>query len=216
MDPARSAPTPTAMTQRLAATPRPTDKAAALLAAALRLIAQTGLHGTPTAAIAREAGVAHGTLFLYFPTKEALFNSLYLELLDERKRVTSAIHPLTSDRSADLKKRLWPTWRALARWHLDRPDVARVMQQLGGSGVLTAATRAAEQRARAADLRRLRAAIADGNLRKMTPRVFRALYDGPMQALAEADRDGGSKDVSDAELRATFEGVCRAVLPTDA
>ena len=201
------------MTPRHAAPPRPTDKAAAILVAALRLIAQAGLHATPTATIAREAGVAHGTLFLYFPTKEALFNALYLELLDETKRVTSAVHPLTADRSADPKERLWPTWHALARWHLDRPEVFQVMQQLRGSGILTAKTRGAEQRVRAANVRRLRAAIADGSLRKLTPRVFTALYNGPMQALAEANGEDGSKDVSDAELRATFEGVCRAVLP---
>ena len=201
------------MTPRHAAPPRPTDKAAAILAAALRLIAQAGLHATPTATIAREAGVAHGTLFLYFPTKEALFNALYLELLDETKRVTSAVHPLTADRSADPKERLWPTWHALARWHLDRPEVFQVMQQLRGSGILTAKTRGAEQRVRAANVRRLRAAIADGSLRKLMPRVFTALYNGPMQALAESNGEDGSKDVSDAELRATFEGVCRAVLP---
>ena len=201
------------MTPRLAAAPRPADKAAALLDAALRLIARAGLHATPTAAIAREAGVAHGTLFLYFSTKEALFNALYLELLDETKRVTSANHPLTGDHSADPKERLWPTWHALARWHLDRPEVSRVLQQLRGSGALTAETRAAEQRARAADLRRLRAAIADGSLRKLTPRVFTALYNGPMQMLAEANGEDGAKNVSDAELRSAFEGVCRAVLP---
>jgi len=201
------------MTPRLAAAPRPADKAAALLDAALRLIARAGLHATPTAAIAREAGVAHGTLFLYFSTKEALFNALYLELLDETKRVTSANHPLTGDHSADPKERLWPTWHALARWHLDRPEVSRVLQQLRGSGILTAKTRAAEQRVRAANLRRLRAAIADGSLRKLTPRVFTALYNGPMQMLAEANGEDGAKNVSDAELRSAFEGVCRAVLP---
>ena len=201
------------MTPRLAAAPRPADKAAALLDAALRLIARAGLHATPTAAIAREAGVAHGTLFLYFSTKEALFNALYLELLDETKRVTSANHPLTGDHSADPKERLWPTWHALARWHLDRPEVFQVMQQLRGSGILTAKTRAAEQRVRAANLRRLRAAIADGSLRKLTPRVFTALYNGPMQMLAEANGEDGAKNVSDAELRSAFEGVCRAVLP---
>ena len=90
------------------------------------------------------------------------------------------------------------------------------MQQLRGSGILTTKTRAAEQRVRAANLRRLRAAIADGSLRKLTPRVFTALYNGPMQVLAEASGEDGSTDVSDAELRATFEGVCRAVLPLGA
>jgi len=31
--------------------------------------------------------------------------------------------------------------------------------------------------------------------------------------LAEANGEDGAKNVSDAELRSAFEGVCRAVLP---
>src|ERR1700690_927893 len=56
-------------------------KRTAILRAAVREIAQAGL-GAPTAKIASRAGVAAGTLFTYFPTKEQLLKELYLELKD--------------------------------------------------------------------------------------------------------------------------------------
>ena len=47
--------------------------------AATRFIVTHGL-SAPTAGIAKEAGVANGSLFTYFETKTDLFNQLYLEL----------------------------------------------------------------------------------------------------------------------------------------
>ena len=204
------------MTAPLTATSRlTTDKRAALLAAALRLIARTGLHATPTSAIAREAGVAHGTLFLYFPSKDELLNALYLELLGERHRAAEMGSAASADSWASLRELLWHSWHRLARWHLDHPEASRVMQQLRSSGILTAETRDAEQQAGEEGLARFREAIARGAIRDLPIRAFSALYTGPIFALSEAteDRDGGG--VSDAVLRATFEGVCRSVLPPD-
>jgi TetR/AcrR family transcriptional regulator, repressor of fatR-cypB operon len=202
------------MTAPLTAPSRPvTDKRAALLAAALRLIARSGLHATPTSAIAREAGVAHGTLFLYFPSKEELLNALYLELLRERRRAAEAGVGASADAVAVPRELLWRSWHGLARWHLDHPEASRVMQQLRGSGILTAETRDAEQRARAEGLAQFWEAITRGMIRDLPIRTFWALYAGPIFALAEpAD---GDEEVTAAVLRATFEGVCRSVLPPD-
>jgi AcrR family transcriptional regulator len=57
-------------------------KRTAILRAAVREIAQSGL-GAPTAQIAQRAGVAAGTLFTYFATKEQLLNELYVALKSE-------------------------------------------------------------------------------------------------------------------------------------
>ena len=209
------------MTEPLTASPRAVaDKRAALLAAALRLIASSGLHATTTAAVAREAGVAAGTLYLYFPSKEALVNALYLDLLGERHRAAVADVGSLDGAPADPREQLWRSWHGLARWHLDHPAATRVLQQLRGSGILSAETRAAEQRARAEGLTDFRRAIARGLLRDVSVRAFWALYAGPILALADAADDGEDEgddegEVSDAVLRATFDGVCRAVLPPD-
>jgi AcrR family transcriptional regulator len=44
----------------------------AILAAALKLFAENGFYETTTKAISKKAGIAEGTLFNYFPTKEDL------------------------------------------------------------------------------------------------------------------------------------------------
>jgi len=55
----------------------------AILRAALELFAKQGFYRTTTKAIARKAGIAEGTLFNYFPTKEDLALYFFEDELDE-------------------------------------------------------------------------------------------------------------------------------------
>ena len=79
------------------ARPRSEDKQIALLEAATEVVAEQGL-AAPTSLIAKRAGVAEGTLFRYFPTKDELLNALYLDIkrsLGEsmRERINRAATP---------------------------------------------------------------------------------------------------------------------------
>ncbi|MBX2843656.1 MAG: TetR/AcrR family transcriptional regulator [Flammeovirgaceae bacterium] len=56
------------------------DKKSKILAAALKLFVEQGFHSTPTSAIAKAAGVANGTLFHYFKTKDELILGLYADI----------------------------------------------------------------------------------------------------------------------------------------
>jgi AcrR family transcriptional regulator len=60
-------------------------------ATALRLFVTDGFHGTPTAKIAAEAGVANGTLFYHYKTKEELVIALYNKIQDEQAANLQAI-----------------------------------------------------------------------------------------------------------------------------
>ena len=62
--------------------PKSDEKRNAILEAATRVIVSQGL-SAPTAGIAKEAGIANGSLFTYFATKAGLFNHLYLALKAE-------------------------------------------------------------------------------------------------------------------------------------
>ena len=53
------------------------DKKEEILKAALKLFVEFGFHATPTSKIAKEAGIANGTLFHYYKTKEELILALY-------------------------------------------------------------------------------------------------------------------------------------------
>jgi len=54
-----------------------------ILATALTLFTGRGFFGTPTSLISKEAGVATGTLFFYFATKEELIDTLYRRIKSE-------------------------------------------------------------------------------------------------------------------------------------
>lgn len=63
------------------------QKTDAIYQATLTLTQQMGFGGITMAKIAREAGIATGTLYIYFKNKEELINSLYLHL--KRKKAVN-------------------------------------------------------------------------------------------------------------------------------
>lgn len=57
------------------------EKHFAILEAAIKVFAKHGYHGTRVADIAREAGVADGTVYIYFSNKEDILISLFREMM---------------------------------------------------------------------------------------------------------------------------------------
>jgi len=103
---------------------RSTSTVDALLEAAALVLEEGGLEGFNTNAIARRAGASIGTLYQYFPSKDALTLAL---LLREEARAYAAA----------LAAAFLPLWReALAafidvgvRQQLTRPNLARLLDQ---------------------------------------------------------------------------------------
>jgi AcrR family transcriptional regulator len=121
------------------------QKRAAILRAAVREIAQTGL-GAPTAKIASRAGVAAGTLFTYFPTKEHLLNELYLELKREAYARVNAKFP----GKGTLERRARHLWSSYLDWAIEFPEKRKVSVQLTVSDVIMPETREKTAAARGA------------------------------------------------------------------
>jgi TetR/AcrR family fatty acid metabolism transcriptional regulator len=74
------------------------DKYEAILLAAIRVFARNGFFNSKVADVAREAGVADGTVYLYFKNKDDLLVSIFNHTLDEafetaRKEIDSAADP---------------------------------------------------------------------------------------------------------------------------
>ncbi len=103
----------------------PTDKRRAILDAALILFTERGFHGTPTSAIAEEAGVATGTLFHYFKTKEELIESLYLDI----KKDAGTVLRDAGECEGGCVDKLEDICMAFAEWGLKNPQKIHFMQQ---------------------------------------------------------------------------------------
>lgn len=90
------------------------DKQEIILITALRLFVENGFHGTPTSKIAKEAGVANGTLFHYYPTKEDLIVSLYLYIKSKMgKYIEEHVKPTN-----DTKEEFRSQFKAVMQWSM--------------------------------------------------------------------------------------------------
>ncbi len=114
------------------ARPRSEDKQIALLDAATEVIAAQGL-GAPTAAIARLAGVAEGTLFRYFPTKDALLNAVYLYQCRNAAESTQC----AGAPARPLEERMFAAWSDWIDWGVSHPAAFKAMAQLETSDKLS-------------------------------------------------------------------------------
>jgi AcrR family transcriptional regulator len=99
---------------------------------ALKLFVIHGVQSTSTAAIAKEAGTAAGTLFLYFPTKQDLINELVMEIV---KAQSDAIHAaLTATLSA--QNSFWAIWETSICWFMTNLEAYQYIQQIRDSGMI--------------------------------------------------------------------------------
>lgn len=113
------------------------DKKAALLQSALKLFTERGFHGTSTAQISKEAGVATGTLFNYFPTKEDLINALYFDVKGKLSRSMGKDLQTQSTFHDKLEK----IWYNMTEWGLNNPDDFLFVGQFCSSPYITSDTR---------------------------------------------------------------------------
>ena len=101
------------------------DKEKEILAAALKLFVEFGFHGTPTSKIAKEAGVANGTLFHYFKTKEELIVKLYISI---KENLNGYLLSKMDDQSL-LEIRMKAIYEESIRWALIHRDEFFFIQQ---------------------------------------------------------------------------------------
>jgi AcrR family transcriptional regulator len=113
------------------------DKKTAIMKAALKLFTERGFHGTSTAQISKDAGVATGTLFNYFPTKEDLINSLYFEVKGDLS------HAMGEGLETEniFKDKLRNIWSNLVRWGVENQEEFLFVGQFCTSPYITKFTR---------------------------------------------------------------------------
>jgi AcrR family transcriptional regulator len=164
------------------ARPRSEDKRNAILSAATRVFAERGLADAPTSEISKQAGVAEGTLFTYFKTKDDLINSLYREIKLELADAMMSDFP----RKKGIRAKLEQVWTGYVNWGVANPEERKVISQLQVSDILTQASRDAGM-APFAELKTMtREAIEQRILRDDVPLD---LISKALGALAEATMD---------------------------
>ncbi|OIP89087.1 MAG: TetR family transcriptional regulator [Syntrophobacterales bacterium CG_4_8_14_3_um_filter_58_8] len=101
------------------------DTRSDIMQAALDLIVEQGFHGAPVAEIAEKAGVAAGTIYRYFVSKDFLITELHRELEEKIVAVVQESYP--SERP--LRERFLYLIRELLRYFITNPLHFRYMEQ---------------------------------------------------------------------------------------
>jgi AcrR family transcriptional regulator len=120
-------------------TTRKVDRAAAVRGAMRTLVAAHGFHGASMSAVAHVAGVATGTAYVHYSSKDDLVIATYLEVKRELGEAATA----GLDRAAAPRDRFVALWLALYRHLAADPDRARFIVQVDGSPYFGQAHRAA-------------------------------------------------------------------------
>ena len=180
----------------------PLDRAEAVRRALRGLVAEHGFHGASMSAVAARAGVATGTAYTHYSSKDEMVLAAYLETKDELGRAATA----GFDPSAEPAKRFRSIWLAAYRHLAANPDHALFLLQVDCSPYKAAAHEAAMAR----DDDPLMAAAAMPDLAaRLLPLPAEVLYElglGPAVRLA-----AGGADLGDGELEAIAEACWRAI-----
>jgi len=105
------------------------DKRTKLMNAAKVLFSENGFYATPTAKIAKEAGVSNGILFHYFPTKADLIHAMYYDIKD--RIFNYSVSQIYKD--ATLKESIYTLWLAAVEWNLENAEDFEFMLQFENS-----------------------------------------------------------------------------------
>ncbi|MCW3124550.1 MAG: Transcriptional regulator, TetR family [Bacteroidetes bacterium] len=114
-----------------------TEKRKAIMDACLDLFCEKCFQDTSTASISQKAGVATGTLFLYFENKEEMVNELYLECKDEyASYIEEGVWEHTT-----FKAQVKHIWDRNLEWKLKNSQKLKFMMQFSSSTAITKMTK---------------------------------------------------------------------------
>jgi AcrR family transcriptional regulator len=113
------------------------NKIIAIYEATLALVLKSGYAELNMAALAKEAGIATGTIYTYFKNKEALINQLYLYLKEEKVRQMFKQYRTADNFYLSFQK----LWTAYFKISMNEYHKMMFIEQYAYSSIITATTR---------------------------------------------------------------------------
>jgi AcrR family transcriptional regulator len=183
-----------------------TDRAAAVRAALRELVAERGFHGASMSAVAKRAGVATGTAYVHYSSKDELVLAAYLE----SKRSLGGAAVAGIDPGAPPEQRFRSLWSAAFEYLRANRGEARFLVQADGSPYAESFHREALA---VQDDPLLAAAEAPDMAALLLPLAVEVLYElGLAPAVHLAARGA---DLDDAAIRLAAGGCWRAITDPD-
>ncbi len=175
---------------------RPEERPRQILEAAFRVFGSRGLHQATLEEVARQAGISKGTIYLYCPSKAALFSAMLKARVNDFMPAVEAPReggaPAVRDRLATLGRHLYrffrsPAYLAIYRTMVseaaDFPEAAAVLYR---EGILPANRRLADV---------IRRGISAGEFRAVDPVIAARAFAAMFQVFAVSQELLGGKRI---------------------
>jgi AcrR family transcriptional regulator len=116
---------------------RSNEKIQKIFKATFELIAELGIHNTPMSAIIKRSGVAAGTIYHYFESKESLINALYISLKkDLIGNIMKDYNPQSSYRD-----RFFSIWKNYYNYLVENPNILSFIEQCSNTPLIREETK---------------------------------------------------------------------------
>jgi AcrR family transcriptional regulator len=168
-----------------------------ILAAALDLFEERGFDATAVPEVAKRAGVATGSIYRYFASKDDLVNALYRDW-KQRYYETVLTEPPAN---ANTREAFSHYWRGMAAFARQNPKAARFLDLHHHRGYLVDESLKPERDGQAIASAFVTRGVASGEVRKIAPMVLIALMTGAMRGLLSF-AEKGDLALDDATIRA--------------
>jgi len=183
----------------------------AILDAAMRTFTENTFAGSSMADVAQRAGVAVGSIYRHFPSKESLGNAVY-QLWKGRalSAIVAAVDPDAPSRTAFAQM-----WRAFARFAAEHPDAFAFLEYQQHEAYLDSAGQATAHKVMAFVRDFIVRGQQAGELRSAPPDMLIALAYGALVGFTRDGRAGAPPSAADPALVTAAEEAVWAMLRAD-
>ena len=147
------------------------EKKKAIFESTLELVRENGFHGTPMSLVAKKAGVAAGTIYHYFDSKDTLIIELHGYI---RSQMFKAMLD-GDDETKDLKSRFFSFWKKHYQFYIQNPNALYFIEQFVNSPYYERCPERENDRCQHIISNFLEAGIASGKLKQMNLKLMSIL-----------------------------------------
>lgn len=157
------------------------DKKRAIFESTLALIREKGFHGTPMSQIAKNAGVAAGTIYHHFDSKDTLILELYTYIRDKMLEAMLQV----DNEAMDYKDRVFNFWISHCHFYIKNPNALFFMEQFVNSPYSSRDPLQDNERFQNTFRDLIKTGVETGILKPVNPLVMSALIHGTIVNVAK-------------------------------
>ena len=147
------------------------DKKKAIFESTLELVREKGFHGTPMSLVAKRAGVAAGTIYHYFESKQDLIIELFFYIRDQ----IIAVLKREDNPQVPFQKCFFNIWYGLHDYYSQNPNVLMFFEQFVNSPYNTCLNDASKSEFHKHLFGFFERGIREGHLKPLSPKILGTL-----------------------------------------